>query len=150
MSLFNEKKPARQGFSGYKEKQKISTGKKRRGRKGGEATNFMPLIFFDEDEDGNVIERVIESPAALESLALKEEPVLQITPDKHHDSEMADTQPDEQAPLKKKEVSDIGRLAHIAITNYYGTSLSDQQRVDRFNDLRAFQLLVEANFDQGE
>lgn len=35
----------------------------------------MPLIFFDEDEDGNVIERVIESPAALESLALKEEPI---------------------------------------------------------------------------
>lgn len=63
---------------------------------------------------------------------------------------MADTQPDEQMPLKKKEVSDIGRLAHIAITNYYGNSLNDQQRVDRFNDLRAFQLLLEANFDQGE
>lgn len=46
-----------QRFTGFKDStKKKSSGKKRRGR-GGEAGSLVPMIFFDEDENGNVVER---------------------------------------------------------------------------------------------
>ena len=53
--------------------------------------------------------------------------------------------------VSKEDTPDAaGRLAHIPITSYYGNQLTDQQRVDRFNDLRALQLLMESGFDDSE
>ena len=45
---------------------------------------------------------------------------------------------------------ETGRLAHVVINSFYGAMLTDQQRVARFNDLRAFQLLLESDWNEDE
>lgn len=46
---------------------------------------------------------------------------------------------DKQILVKMKPQDDeMGKLASVPITSFYGNHLTDQQRVDRFNDLRAF------------
>ena len=54
-------------------------------------------------------------------------------------------------PLREPEpASDVSRLADIPFTSWYGHHLNDQQRVDRFNDLRALQIQLESKFDDNE
>ena len=37
-------------------------------------------------------------------------------------------------------------MANVPIVDWYGQALTDQQRVDRYNDLRAFQMMVDSSF----
>jgi hypothetical protein len=42
-----------------------------------------------------------------------------------------------------------GSLVGVPIVDWYGAMLTDQQRVDRYNDLRGFQMMLEKGFDPG-
>jgi len=46
--------------------------------------------------------------------------------------------------------TETGRLAEVGINSFYGAMLTDQQRVARFNDLRALQLMLENDFNEDE
>lgn len=49
-----------------------------------------------------------------------------------------------------KTYDDTGRLSQVPVVSYYGASLNDAARVARFNDFRAFQLILESKFDTDE
>ena len=154
-------------FTGFKDKKKGSSNKKKRGNASAAKSPYVPL--FDEDSDGNII--VNENPKDIPSLQTDK---MDVT-DRYdaHQSKVDNTSPkvdafeilpmvsvrklkqpnapndatdDQEALAAKKPQSDVGKLASIPITNHYGAMLTDQQRVDRFNDLRAFQLLQESQF----
>lgn len=84
------------------------------------------MLLFDEDSEGNVIELAPEP-------AYEKSPMADVkTPEKQESAEVAE-------PIAKPKVDDeTGKLANVPITSFYGSQLNDQQRVDRFNDLRAF------------
>ena len=61
-----------------------------------------------------------------------------VTPEKPSFKKMT-AEEDKQIVVKMKPQDDeMGKLASVPITSFYGNHLTDQQRVDRFNDLRAF------------
>lgn len=58
--------------------------------------------------------------------------------------------PEKSTYVPKTSTTDTGRLSQVPIVSYYGASLNDAARVARFNDFRAFQLILESKFDTDE
>ena len=53
-------------------------------------------------------------------------------------------------PEESKDKETTGSLSHITFSSFDGVMLTDQQRVTRFNDMRALQLLFESDFNEEE
>lgn len=120
-------------FTGFKEtKKKVSSGKKRRAQAAASAS-FVPM--FEEDSDGNVVNSTIsERFAAIEAAAASgnEAGSHELgTPPKENSCQSAAVQAEQKD-------TETGRLAHVTFPSFYGSMLTDSQRVARFNDLRAF------------
>ena len=57
--LSNSKEQKFTGFSDNKKKKGASSGKKKQQKQ-----SFMPLIFFDEDSEGNIVPREVAAATA--------------------------------------------------------------------------------------